>query len=263
MLSVIFLNAIVLFALSFNLPYSSIIWLEVLDIIFLFYFVLEALFKIREDGWAGYIGEAWNKFDFILLVISLPSVLTLLQGGLPDPSVFFVFRVARVVRFFKFLRFIPNIQELIAGIRRAFKASIFVLLAFFIYGFVVSLISYRIYAPYEPELFGNALRSFYSMFKVFTIEGWYDIPEKIIAGEYKPMTATGIFFTKMYFILIVGTGGLFGLSIVNAIFVEEMVRDNNDELEAKVRTMDKKMDRILEMLKKEEKNSAKDNQNPS
>lgn len=240
---VIALNALVLFLLSFPSLDPIGFWLEVIDLIFLGYFMMEAIMKIRVQGWRAYISRGWNKFDFGLLVLSVPAVLVLVQGHWADLSLFFVFRIARIARFFKFLRFVPNIKELLAGIRRAFKASVFVLLAFSVYGFVIALVSTRLFHNLAPDMFGNPLNSFYHIFQVFTIEGWNSIPEKIISGGE---IGTGVGYgIKLYFMIIVATGGLFGLSIVNAIFVEEMVRDNNDDLEETINEMNKKIDLLL------------------
>ena len=41
------------------------------------------------------------------------------------------------------------------------------------------------------------------------------------------------------------TGGIFGLSLVNSIFVDSMVSDNNDELIEKVNNLDKKITDLL------------------
>lgn len=247
---VIALNALVLTLLSFPALDQYGFWLEIIDLVFLGYFVIEALLKIQGSGWKRYIARGWNKFDFSLIVLSFPAVLVLIHGDWADLSLFFVFRIARIARFFKFLRFVPNIKELLAGIRRAFKASVFVLLAFTVYGFVIALVSTRLFHNLAPEMFGEPLISFYHIFQVFTIEGWNSIPERIIEGSD---VGTGVGYgIKLYFMVIVATGGLFGLSIVNAIFVEEMVRDNNDELEQTIDTMNKKIDLLL---KRSEQNS--------
>ncbi|NQX82448.1 MAG: ion transporter, partial [Flavobacteriaceae bacterium] len=42
------------------------------------------------------------------------------------------------------------------------------------------------------------------------------------------------------------TGGVFGMSLVNSIFVDAMVSDNNDNLERKIEELNKKMDRLLD-----------------
>jgi len=243
---VILLNAVLLCALAFDLDIQTVHILEWLDFGFIIYFLLEAVFKIRESGWQEYIRMGWNRFDFVILVLSMPTIFALLYGNIQesDFSLIFLFRIVRVVRFFKFLKFIPNMEELLAGIRRAFKASVFVVLAFVIFGFVISMISNKIFGEVAPEMFGDPVISFYNIFKVFTIEGWFDVPERII--ESAGWTGQEAFWTKIYFIIIVVTGGLFGLSIVNAIFVEEMVRDNNDDLILKIEEMDEKLDKLLQ-----------------
>jgi voltage-gated sodium channel len=242
---VITINAAVLFLLSFK-PLEGNLWLDIIDVVCLLYFVFEAFFKIRLLGWKGYMASAWNRFEFIIVVASVPSMLLVFEASLYDLSFIFIFRIVRVLRFFKFIRFIPNLGELAAGVRRAFKASIFVLLAFFVYSFLNALVNCRMYQDVAPDLFGDPLNSYYNTFKVFTIEGWFEVPEAVIrVGELGDGAA---FFTKFYFILIVLTGGLFGLSIVNAIFVEEMLRDNNDDLIRKVDDIQLKLDQLLAQL---------------
>ena len=241
---VILLNAIVLFLLAFDQLQLIHVYLSAIDTVFLVYFLIEAGLKIRQSGWKKYIASDWNKFDFFIVLISLPSIILLFETKV---TFLFVFRILRIFRFFKFLKFIPDIEELIAGIKRAFKASVFILLAFFIYMFLISMLSCRMFKISSPELFADPLVSFYSIFKVFTIEGWYEIPDTIVENQ----TGVVSFFVRLYFIIIVVSGGLFGLSIVNAIFVEEMVRDNNDELISKVELLEAKIDILIEQNKQE------------
>jgi len=255
---VIVVNAIVLFILAFDeidqYPVLKL-WMEMLDIVFILYFVLEAVFKIQLQGWNTYIQNLWNRFDFIIVVVSIPSILLLFEAHMENIGFVFVLRVVRVVRFFKFMRFIPNIDHLFSGVTRAFRASIFVLVAFFIYTFVISLISCKLFRDVSPEAaryFGDPLISFYSIFKIFTIEGWYDIPESILR-EGRPLFN---FFTIVYFIVVVVSGGLFGLSIVNAIFVDEMVKDNNDDLVKKVDEINRKLTLLLEEKSAGEKKNS-------
>lgn len=79
------------------------------------------------------------------------------------------------------------------------------------------------------------------MFKVFTIEGWFEIPDDV-TQNLSPVSA---FFTNVYFIFIVMSGGIFGLSLVNSIFVDAMVSDNNDILENKIQSLEEKIDLLL------------------
>lgn len=245
--AVILLNAIVLFILAFDSVYqdpSLVLTLELVDIGFIFYFILEALFKINRDGWKDYIANGWNRFDFFIVLLSIPSIILLFDTSMNDLSFLFVLRIVRVIRFFRFMRFIPNVDSLFSGIARAFRASIFVFVALFIYTFTISLITCKLFRHATPQAavyFGDPVTSFYSIFKIFTIEGWYEIPDSIVEGT-SPVFK---FFTILYFIVIVVSGGLFGLSIVNAIFVDEMVKDNNDELVEQVKALDKKLDALI------------------
>ena len=145
------------------------------------------------------------------------------------------------------MRFIPNIHKLMAGVIRAFRASIFVLVALFIYNVLLAVLSSYMFRTYAPEYFGNPLISLYSIFQIFTLEGWNEIPTAIIQnaepGSWTPA------FVRLFFALVVLTGGIFGFSIVNAIFVDEMVMDNTDEMEAKVDLLNEKINKLLENLK--------------
>ena len=54
------------------------------DALFTLIFLAEAITKISRMGWGPYWSQAWNKFDFIVLVIALPSLANLF---IPDSMV--------------------------------------------------------------------------------------------------------------------------------------------------------------------------------
>ena len=59
----------------------------------------------------------------------------------------------------------------------------------------------------------------------------YEIPEEMAAnGEDGGL----VNMVRGYFIFAVFTGGILGLSLANAVFVDEMIADNNDRLEKMV-----------------------------
>ncbi|MCS7076566.1 MAG: ion transporter [Bacteroidia bacterium] len=239
-LGVILCNALVMFFLAFE-DLSDNVYLDILDHFFTLFFAFEVSVKIGLLSWRVYINDKWNVFDFVITLVSLPSLLLLVFKDLPDLSALLVFRVVRVAKFFRFLRFIPHIQDLIKGTQRAIKASIFVFIVLFVYIFILSLFSCFLFRSTCPEHFSNPIDAFYSIFRIFTVEGWYEIPDKI---SERSSFLTSI-LVKLYFVLVVLTGGIFGFSIVNAIFVDEMVRDNNDNLEAQVKELHKKIDLLL------------------
>ncbi|GAB4397993.1 MAG: hypothetical protein OHK0053_15660 [Microscillaceae bacterium] len=245
----ILLNIVILFLLSFDDFGTNLLFLENIDNALTIFFLVEMLIKVNVLGWRGYIQSGWNRLDFVIVLLTTPSILLMLLD-VPDFTLLVVFRALRVAKFFRFLKFVPNLEEIMSGVGRALKASVFVLIAFFLYNIIISLFTCYIFKEYSPEYFGNALISCYSIFKMFTLEGWYEIPESI-ARESGSVQME--FFTKFYFIFIVVTGGVFGLSIVNAIFVDEMVADNNNELELRITRLENKIDILIENLEERRK----------
>lgn len=217
--------------------------LYTLDHFFTIYFILEVIVKVQHLGWKNYISKGGNQFDFVLVVISMPSLFEVFLQ-LPDMSYLLVFRLLRVLRILRFMRFIPNIKQMMAGIQRAFKASAFVFAALLIYNVLLAILSTYIFHSEDPYHFGDPFRSLYTIFQMFTLEGWNEIPE-IIEANAEP-GSWKVPFARLFFLVVVMTGGIFGFSIVNAIFVDEMVMDNNDFLEDKVNEISDKLDKLLE-----------------
>lgn len=238
----IILNSIILFVLGFPSLQDSII-LERIDHLFTIFFILEAIFKIRMYGWYLYIRNSWNRFDFILVILSIPS-LFVFTHIFPDISFLLMFRLLRILRILRFLRFIPNIKQMFAGITRAFKASIFILIVLMIYNVLLAVISTFLFSDISPHHFGNPMLSLYSIFQIFTVEGWNDVPEALLANvPEEAYMMQG--FVRVFFVLVVLSGGIFGFSIVNAIFVDEMIQDNNNDLEQKIDELNQKIDMLV------------------
>lgn len=229
----IVLGTVAVFALGFSAPGSGEhAWWIAVDVAVVGYFVVEQLLKIRIHGWRQYWSAGWNRFDLVVVLLSLP----VLVSPFVDTSVFvgvLVLRVTRLFRLFRLLRFIPNHHHLAAGIRRAVRASVGVFLGIAIINFIFAMGAQTLFAGDVPELFGNPLRACYSMFRIFTIEGWHDVPEAI-ARNASPEWAA---FARIYFGVAVLVGGILGLSLGNAVFVDQMMADNNEEVERDVLQM--------------------------
>ena len=177
-----------------------------------------------------------------MILLSIPALATFLFNiQVADMSYLLVFRILRVFKSFRFFKFIPDIGNLLQGIQRALKTSVFVLLGFFIYIFIIGVLSFYLFQDNPSNNFTNPITSLYSTFKIFTVEGWFEIPEQLTIN-YTPLKS---FFTYFFFIFVVLTEGIFGLSLVNSIFVDSMVSDNNDELIEKVNNLDKKITELL------------------
>jgi len=150
------------------------------------------------------------------------------------------------VRLLRFFRFVPRLPQLLEGLLRAMKSSVFVLACFGLITFLLSLFTCALFRDVAPEYFGNPVISAFSVFQLFTIEGWNEIPGLIAERWNDPMWA---FFARLYFVFIVLSCGMFGMSFVTAIFVDEMTLDNNRDLEQKIDALGRQIERLEGLLK--------------
>jgi voltage-gated sodium channel len=217
-------------------------WVDYACVVF---FLAEAGLKINRDGWRRYWESGWNKFDFSVVVLSLPALL----GPFMDVSQFafvLILRLGRLFRLFRLLRFIPNLDHLVMGVRRALRASIGVFLALLLINLILAVMATLLFRDLDEEHFGDPVASGYSIFQVFTVEGWNEIAEDL---EKKTDSSAVIAGTRAFFVLAVLIGGILGLSLANAVFVDEMMMDNTEILERKVDELTEEIRRLREQLK--------------
>ena len=225
-------------------------------------FLIEVVVKSQHFGLREYLRSNWNKFDVLLIFFSLPPLFLHFAPVTIATNISFllVFRIFRVFKFFRFIQFFPQVEHIFRSIREAVRASFMVLIGFFVFIFIMSIISCYFYQKIAPQYFSDPITAYYTIFKIFTIEGWNTIPDEIVASG--KLNLLGAFLTKFYFATLLVVGGIGGLSIVNSIFVDAMVSDNNDDLEKQVDHMEQemkvlhsKMDKILTLLEQQTPNN--------
>ena len=252
-LTVIAINAAALFLDAFpGIHAAAGSWLYWVDYACLLFFILEAIIKVQRDGsFSVYWHDWWNAFDFTIVTLSLPLLLSpFFNGALAEFSIVLLLRMGRLFRFARLMRFVPDANRIFRDILRAVRVSVGIFLVLLILNLVLSMGATMIFGRPEiaTEFFGDPFRSMYSLFKVFTIEGWYEIPETLAE---RGASAGYILALRLYFTAAVLTGGLFGLSIANAVFVDAMVQDNTDELEKKVDALHEELRDIRADLRRE------------
>ncbi len=230
---VIVLNTIALILDGFpeiNASYGDL--LHGFDYFCMLFYVFEVIVKTRFLGVGGYWQSAWNKFDFIVVVLGLPLLLDpFVAGEFKGAEVVLLLRMGRFLRFFRMLRFIPNASQIWQGVIRSLKASVGVFLVLILLNLILAMGANLLFKEYSPEHFGDPYVAYYSMFKVFTIEGWFEIPDQLATQGLDPWN---LFLVRSYFAFSVVMGGILGFSLANAVFVDEMTADNNDDLEEMV-----------------------------
>lgn len=228
-LILVFLNAIVIFMSGFSLSADTVTFLEWLDIFFTVAFIVEMIIKLKVFGRKSYFHSPWNVFDFTLVVVSIPSLAFLFfDMNTTDFSFLLALRVFRVFKVFRVFTFIPGINNLINSIKRGLKASFLILVSFIIFLFAISILSYNLF--HEAKVYANPATALYTTVQLISIEGWYEIPQAV----QEDIPTVNVFFMRLFFVIILIVGGIFGLSFVNAVLVDSMTMDNTDNLEDKM-----------------------------
>ena len=214
--------------------------LLIIDSLFTLLFLCEAVVKIQVGGFGNYWANGWNKFDFVIVLLALPSCINIFGLSLPGTNILLSLRSMRAFKSFRLLKFVPNIDSLLNGVKLAFKASFIVSIGLIVLLLVFSILTTFLFESSAPQYFGNPALSIYSIFRLFTIEGWYEMPEAIATNS----GATMAVLARIYFSILLFFGGIIGMSLVNSIFVDAMAADNNDEVLEKLSQLERKLDNI-------------------
>ncbi len=228
-LSLILINVGVLYVHTFDVLNPYFLFLEIIDISFTLFFCFEIFIKIRSingnNKLSTYLSSNWNKIDFFSVLFSLPSIAAIFFNQLEVFTLFVALRSLRIFKLLRIIEFIPNGKTITGQMFKAFKSVSFIIFAFTVYSTIVSLISVSLFKHYSPTYFNNAFDSFFTVFKVFSGDGFSDVVADIELNSGK---GDGfIYFTKFYFVLIVFTGSILGLSLINSIFIDQMARTND------------------------------------
>lgn len=246
-LAVILLNSVVIYLMESGLSYP---FLFGLDYACTLIFLLEMIAKHVCFGIKTYWRDGWNRMDGCLVILSLPSlVLPFIDVTTFNFSVVLTLRLLRVIRFLRLFHFFPNIVAIGAGLKRALRDSGIVLIWFGVMMILFGLINCSLYREIAPEYFSTPIRSIYSVFRVFTVEGWYEIPDAIAAAT-TPFVGR---ITRLYFCVLLCTFGILGLSFINSVFVDAMVEDNNDDVKAQLRRMEDQLTRTEQQMEEMKK----------
>jgi len=256
LLILILTNTLVIFLHSFDglKPYYYL--LDILDVIFTMIFIWEISINIFQSSgvnvaekFKNFHIDKWNKIDFYSVLLAIPSIGVLL---VEDLEIFAGFTALRSLRIFKILRvieFIPEGKEISSKLLKALKGVFFIMVAFIIYSIIISLISVTLFKSSAPSFFSNAFDSFFTIFKIFSGDGFSDVVNEIVSNSSLEFG----YFTKLYFVMIVFTGSILGLSLINSVFIDQM--SNFDKKgESKINSLENKLDEVLknqELLFKE------------
>ena len=242
-LSIVLLNVAAVFLQECGVDSVA---LSTIDIVCTVFFVVEMLLKHLDLGIKAYWRDGWNVLDGLVTIISLPALLAYFIPSVSDYSFIIAFRALRVFKLFRAARRFPKLNELWGGFRLALRQSRAFLLGYFIIIVVVAMFNSALFGKASPEYFATPMDGIYSMFQMFTVEGWYEIPNAVVGN----MAPVWLHIVRIYFCLLLIGGGIIGMSLINSIFVDALAADNNDDVKDKLNQLEKKLDTLQELLEK-------------
>ncbi|VVC34211.1 Hypothetical protein CINCED_3A011574 [Cinara cedri] len=196
----IMVNTITLAMKFYKQPpyYDSI--LDMLNLFFTAVFALEFVFKLAAFRFKNYFGDAWNVFDFIIVLGSFVDII--IENLMPPnaqkkkerkiPTINF-FRLFRVMRLVKLLSRGDGIRTLLWTFIKSFQALPYVALLIVMLFFIYAVIGMQIFGRIAKITEGSAIhrnnhfqtfpQAVLVLFRSATGEAWQDI---MMACAYRP-----------------------------------------------------------------------------
>jgi hypothetical protein len=164
------------------------------EIFFNVLFGIELIVNMYSNFFCPFWKDAWNIFDFFIVLISWLSMLGLLQGGI---SVLRLFRAFRVFRLFKRVK---SLRQIIAGIGKSLPgvSNAFIILTL-VMG-IWSIMGKNFFGTEFPDEFGNFFKAMLSMFQVMSYDSWSSGITRPVVFRFSPSPIAPIFFITYVFI---------------------------------------------------------------
>lgn len=223
----VLLNTAVIFVQECGIEHPV---LSAIDIACTILFVAEMVCKQSLWGIRGYWRDGWNILDGSITLLSLPALLVYIVPTMANMKVIVAFRALRVFKLFRTARRFPNLSQIWAGFKLALRQSAGFLLGYLIIIVVIAMFNSALFCHTAPQYFATPMDAIYTVFQLFTIEGWYEIPNAV-AGDLSPVWTHVV---RIYFCLLLIGGGIIGMSLINSIFVDALAADNNDDVKSKL-----------------------------
>ncbi|MBF0167000.1 MAG: ion transporter [Alphaproteobacteria bacterium] len=172
-IGVILVNAAILGLMTMELTPETQHLLEVLDNTCLVIFCIEIAMKLLVRR-LDFFKDGWNVFDLIVVGIALA----------PATGELSVLRALRVLRLMRLASAIPSMRRVINGMFAAIPGGASVAAVLFVMYYVAAIMGTNFFGKTVPAHFGDLGTTFFTLFKMMTLEGWPDIASDVL--EYHP-----------------------------------------------------------------------------
>jgi len=217
-IAIIVLSALVIGAKTYNLSPQAALLFSIFDTAITLFFLAEILVRLlAEERLLAFFKQAWNVFDFVIVVASLIPV--------QDSEMVLIARLLRIFRVLRLVSMIPELRLLVNALFKAMPRMGYVVLLMFVIFYIYGAIGSFLFHTINPTLWDNVSISMLTLFRISTFEDWTDIMYETM--EVYPMSwvfyLTFIFLTAFVFLnMMIGII----LNVLNKEH-EDYNRDNN------------------------------------
>lgn len=178
-------------------PYSP--WFHMADRFLLWIFTVEIILRlVSTRPTLDYFKDAWNIFDFIIVV-----------GGHIFVGAHFitVLRILRVLRVLRAISVLPSLRKIVNALLITIPALGNIMLLMGLLFYIFAVIGTMLFAKHEPEFFGSLHLTLLTLFQVVTLESW-------ASGVMRPLLVS-VPWAWAYFVafILVGTFVIFNLFV--------------------------------------------------
>jgi voltage-gated sodium channel len=141
-----------------------------LDRVALAIFTVEVTLRLVAHG-SHFFRDPWSVFDFSVAAVAF----------LPAAEGSAVPRTLRVLRTLRLVSAVPRMRLVVEALLAAIPgiSPIFALLILIFH--VAAVMATKLFGALEPAWFGSLGRSFFTLFRIMTLEGWADIARQLMA----------------------------------------------------------------------------------
>ena len=223
---------------------QSIQWLELLNQVVLWIFVLEAAIKMAQHGsrFHRYFRDPWNVFDFSIVVVCFLPV---------NASYAAVLRLARIMRALRLMTAVPQLQLIVGALIRSIPSMGYVGILLALNFYVYAVMGVFLFRENDPTHFCDLPRAMLTLFRVVTLEDWTDVMYINMYGSdsyggYEDLSTndTGVervsganpIIGAAYFVSFVMFGTMIMLNLFIGVIINSMdearaERDHEEQLE--------------------------------
>jgi len=188
--------------------------LETLDNICLAIFCVEIAMKLTVMR-AGFFKDGWSVFDLLVVGIALLPA----TGGLT------VLRTLRVLRLMRLASVIPSMRRVVTGMFVAVPGGASVAGVLLVMYYVAAVMGTNFFGANVPQHFGDLGTTFFTLFKLMTLEGWPDIADEVILHHPKAW---------IFFVIFIIFTTFTTLNLLFGIIVDAMEQAKEEDARSKM-----------------------------